>query len=113
MQKHWPRILTMSCRGEVRRCMPDQWLAGQALVSYGRAEDLGDPEAKLMNAYTLRKVNDSSAFTVAEEYFRLTQSQECAESLAEWHYEDGSLADAASWLNKPNSCRSVVRALQS
>lgn len=90
-------VLSWRRYGDV--CLINGWPA-EALVSYGRAEDLGDPEAKLMNAYTLRKLNDSSAFTVAEEYFRLTQSQECAESLAEWHYEDGSLADAASWLNK-------------
>ena len=80
-------------------CLINGWPA-EALVAYCRAETLGDSEAGIMKAYSLRELNDFSAFSMAEEYFIRTQDQECAESIAEWHFEDGSLAEAASWLKR-------------
>ena len=80
-------------------CLINGWPT-EAVVAYSQAETLGDSEAGLMKAYSLRELNDSSAFSIAEIYFLQTQDQECAESIADWHFEDGSLTEAASWLNR-------------
>ena len=83
-------------------CLINGWPT-EAVVAYSQAETLGDPEAGLMKAYSLRELNDSSAFSVAEDYFIQTQDQECGESIADWHFDDGSLAEAAAWLKRTNN----------
>lgn len=80
-------------------CLINGW-PDEAMVAYEQAEALGDSESIMMRAHGLREMDDSGAFSMAEKYFQLTQDQECAESIAIWHYEDGSLAKARSWLDK-------------
>ena len=81
----------------------------EATVAYLTAEELGSKEATMMKAYSLRELDPERAFSVASDYFQDSSDSQAAVTIAVWHFEDGSLEEASTWLDKAsleNSARS-------
>ena len=89
-------------------CLMNGWFR-EATVAYRRAEELGSKEATMMKAYSLRELDPERAFSVASDYFQDSSDSQAAVTIAVWHFEDGSLEEASTWLDKAsleNSARS-------
>lgn len=89
-------------------CLMNGWFR-EATVAYRRAEELGSKEATMMKAYSLRELDPERAFSVASDYFQDSSDSQAAVTIAVWHFEDGSLEEASTWLDKAsleNSIRS-------
>ena len=87
-------------------CLMNGWFM-EANVAYRRAEELGSTEATMMKAHSLRQSDPERAFSVASEFFKDSGDSQAAVTIAVWHFEDGSLEEASTWLDRASLDRTV------
>ncbi|MGC6549323.1 MAG: hypothetical protein ACON5D_08200 [Rubripirellula sp.] len=87
-------------------CLMNGWFS-EASIAYRRAEELGSTEATMMKAHSLRQIDPERAFVVALGFFQDSNDPQAAATIASWHFEDGSLEEASTWLSKASSENSV------